>query len=118
MGEAMATVTGSNAITVRPHPLGEDYGTLLESIDPWYRYFRAVAELFIAGEIDIRELQYATADPREPSCPAARDIRNKMANVWAAPNCLCDPYTRMESCNCWKLTEEYRRQWLRELIGA
>jgi hypothetical protein len=75
--------TGSNGVTARMGTHGE---TILSSSDPWYRLFRAIADLFLAGEITIDDLQDEEVRwssvhmpgvgfrSREITCPAARKL--------------------------------------------
>lgn len=120
----IATQTGTAATaTITILPNGE---TVMSSNDPLYRFLRAAAELFIAGEIDIEELQdiesrWSTVYKpgvgsfmREIACPAARKILGSIALAWMEPDCLCDIY-REKPCGCLPMD---RRERLRELIGG
>src|SRR5690242_158217 len=107
--------TASHTLTLRPHPLGDEWGTVMSSTDPWYRYLRAVAELFLAGEIDVSRMQMMeVGHARDADCPAARQLRNFLSLTWMEPKCAHDFY---KGCDCPELTDDDRRARLRELMG-
>ena len=121
----MVAMTASSSITATILPNGE---THLSSNAPWYRLFRAIADLYLAGEIEEEELSEQESHwavilssdinkpavtEREFSCPAAKALLGKIALAMMEPDCPCDPY-RTERCDCPPFD---RRARLRELIG-
>ena len=120
----MIMTTGAGpTLTIRPHPLGEAWGTVMESNDPWYRLFRALADLFLAGEIDEDELYDQAVhwlghgervDHLRDAYPAAAWIEGKIALACMEPDCLCDSY-REQPCGCPPMD---RRARLRDLMGV
>jgi hypothetical protein len=113
--------TGSTAITLHLLPNGE---TQMSSNDPWYRLFRALADLYLAGEIDIDELadqstHWLGSGPRidrlREMYPAAASLEGKIALTWMEPCCPHDPHV---GCECPPLTDDDWRARLRDLIGA
>lgn len=110
--------TGGNAITVRlnPHLDGE---TILESNDPWYRWLRATAELFLSGEIDANELSgmiVEIVDDRGTFDPAGRQLYGSLMLAWGEPSCIC--IANWEGPPCIRGCEPLdRRARLRELMG-
>lgn len=122
----MTTTGAGHAVTIRPHPRGSEWGTVMESNDPWYRYLRAVAELYIAGEIDTDQMgdsaMFARLDgnkDRPLSCPAAQRLAGQMIGAWAEPPCVCWAYQDGPPCirQCVQVTEDDRREHLRDLMG-
>lgn len=115
MRVASATVTGSNATTVH---IWENGITHIASGDPWYWLFRSLAELFLAGEIDLETLQDHevrwSADDRKYACPAAREMLAMLGHAWMEPTCLHDPYI---GCHCPSKTDEDVRARLRQMMG-
>lgn len=118
----MQTTTGSSSLTVRPHPLGPEWGTIVEANDPWYRLFRALADLYLAGEIDLDELsEHSTRwlhsgqriDYLRERYPSASALEGKIALTWMEPDCLCDIY-REAACGCPPMDRQER---LRQLMG-
>lgn len=116
----MIAQTGSSGTTVTILPNGE---TRLSSNDPWYRLFRALADLYLTGEIDIDQLaeqstQWLSSGPQidrlREMYPAAVALEGKIALAWMEPDCLCDIY-RETACGCSPID---RRERLRELIGG
>jgi hypothetical protein len=111
--------TGTSSATVTVLPNGEAY---LSSGDPWYRLFRALADLYLDGEIDADDLYsdiigWIGNGPRldylQEHYPAAKALEGKIALAMIEPGCPCDPY-RETPCECEPLD---RRARLRELIG-
>lgn len=114
----MQVSTNSNhGVTVRVAASGE---SVLESPSPWYRLFRALADLYLTGELDGESLLTemvgwsVTADglERDYGCPAARELNSRICLALWEPKCGC----RDEDCGCPELTEDDRRARLRELI--
>lgn len=109
------TVTGSTSVTVN---IGTNGIAHLSSSDPWYRLFRSLAELFLAGEIDLETLQDHevrwSMDRREYACPAAREMLAMLGHAWMEPTCLHDPYV---GCHCAPKTDDDVRARLRGMMG-
>lgn len=91
------------------------------SNDPYYRLFRAMADLFIAGQVDADDVSMMVGrwahlmhDGKLTSCPAAAHVMRSMTLAVDEPSCLCDPY-RENPCDCEPMD---RRARLRELLGA
>lgn len=118
--------TGSSAVTVTILPNGE---ARLSSSDPWYRFFRALADLYLAGEIELEDLSEMetrwtmrfNSDLNEPAivlrefaCPAARELVSLIGLTCIEPECLCDPY-KDNPCSC---PPADHRDTLRQRIGA
>lgn len=125
----MTTITGSDSTTVRIAPDGT---TVVEHGCAWCRLFRAIADLFLAGEIDIDEFSneeghWSTvfrggrAYRREIACPIAGRLLNAMALTWMEPGCACDPLRDPRyidpTCKHPEPTDDDRRERLRELMG-
>lgn len=89
----------------------------MSSVDPYYRYFRALADLFIANEITeaaFRE-KMPHDHPEVYACPAARHVVGSIYLAMDEPACLCDPYAPPTPHDC---PDPDRRARLKELIGA
>lgn len=90
----------------------------MHSTDPWYRLFRALADLFIAGEIDTEELSDGIRHdhPDQYTCPAARHVLSSIYLALDEPACEHGGnQIGVIICNC---PPADRRARLRELIGA
>lgn len=87
----------------------------MSSNDPWYRLLRALADLFIDGEINVEELSNGIRHdhPENYACPAARHVLSSIYLAIDEPSCLCDPYSETR-CQC---PPSDRRARLRELIS-
>ena len=121
----MICTTGAGpTVTIRPHPLGQEWGTVLGSNDPWYGLFRGVAEVFLAGEIDATELACQVShwsitgdrQQREIACPAARQLLEHMILAVDEPSCICIANWDGPPCirNCEPMDRHAR---LRQLMG-
>lgn len=90
------------------------------STTPWFRFFRAAADLCITEQLDFD----AFSDVVEPflhlgvtgaiSDPAACALLRGITLAIDEPSCLCDPY-REAPCTCEPMD---RRERLRQLIGG
>lgn len=117
----IATQTGTAATsTITILPNGE---TVLSGNDQWYRLFRSLADLYLAGEIELDELADQSThwigsgpqlDYLKEHYPAAKFLEGAIALTWMEPDCLCDIY-REKPCGCPPMD---RRERLRELIGG
>lgn len=119
----MNAQTGSDSITVRPHPLGPEWPSpeqpgVYESADPWYRWLRAAADLYLAGGVDLCTLDsWARMVPDTVTCPAVRQLCGSISVVWGEPPCVCWSYWEgppcVRGCEPWE-----PRERLRELMGV
>jgi hypothetical protein len=115
----MLETTSTNAVTVSILPNGE---THLSSSSPWYRLFKAIADLFLAGAIDTKECYEMLtphisrwADDGEFECPAAKQVYGSLMLAFWEPKCGHDFY---KGCDCPELTDDDRRARVRELMYA
>ncbi len=91
----------------------------MSSADPWYRYLRALSDLFIAGEIDTDELSERLRHdhPENYTCPAAQHVLRSIYLALDEPACIHGGNISGPPivCDC---PDPDRRARLRELIGA
>ena len=124
----LLTTTAGPTVTIRPHPHGADWGMVLESNDPLYRYLRAAVDLFLAGLLDTDELadiemrwsvrhENGASFRREHTCPAVQRLLWLIALALMEPSCIC--VANWDGPPCIRGCEPLDRQArLRELIGA
>jgi hypothetical protein len=108
----MHTTTGTGLTYV----IREGGHVVMTSTDRWFRYLRALADLFLAGEIDADYLgaQVAPLGPSDVlTCPAARHILRSIYLAIDEPDCLHQGGTI--ACTCEPMD---RRARLREMVGT